>query len=448
MELANTAGTVNVAGIVFTLIAGLALLFLPRRYAMVPILVLVCFMTMGQALIIVGLNFTMIRVLLVFGWLRLLLRGEARDLKWNGLDTLIIAWVVIRTMNYTIVHSDWNAFINRLGYAYNIAGAYFLFRYLVRTPEEVWRSVKLLAMFVIPVAGLMISEKLAARNVFSVFGGVPLVPEMRDGVYRCQGPFAHSILAGTFGATSLPLFVGMWYYRRRSRILGVLAAVAATAIVFTTGSSGPVLAYLFGWLALLLWRQRHHVRLLRWALVLLLIVLQFVMNSPVWFLAGRLTVFSGSTGWYRGYLIDMAVHHIGEWWLIGTRDAPNWHYFLIDVTNQYIAEGFDGGLISTALLIAILVVSFRRVGKSAWARSAPRPLQRLEWALGGGLLAHAVSFISVSYFDQNFITLYFLLVAIGVLQAVPVHAVEGATSDTSTTGAPQLHASPSMSGGY
>jgi ABC-type Mn2+/Zn2+ transport system permease subunit len=37
------------------------------------------------------------------------------------------------------------------------------------------------------------------------------------------------------------------------------------------------------------------------------------------------------------------------------------------------------------------------------------------WAMGAALFAHAVTFISVSYFDQNFVNWYLLLAIIGTL---------------------------------
>jgi hypothetical protein len=50
----------------FTIVMGLLVLILPRRYVLWPIMALICYMTMGMRLIVGGLNFTMIRVLLIF----------------------------------------------------------------------------------------------------------------------------------------------------------------------------------------------------------------------------------------------------------------------------------------------------------------------------------------------------------------------------------------------
>jgi len=61
-------------GLALLLVMGAAILVLPRRYALVPVLVLTCYITMGQRVAIFGLNFTAIRILILFGWARLVVR--------------------------------------------------------------------------------------------------------------------------------------------------------------------------------------------------------------------------------------------------------------------------------------------------------------------------------------------------------------------------------------
>lgn len=424
MNLYGDSSTlVSSAGLIVGCIAALCFMLVPRKYVVIPVFLLVCYMTMGERILVMGLNFTMLRILLLAGWARVLIRKEYGLLHLNGIDRIVIAWTIVRTVNYTLVWGTTAAFINRLGYAYDIIGAYFLFRFLVRSEEEVMRAIRYLALFIIPLAACMIIEKLAARNVFSFFGGVPLAPEVRNGIVRCQGPFSHPILAGTFGATTLPLLLALWFFQPRKSGLPLVSTTCAIVITAMAGSSGPALACVAGIAGMAFWTLRKHMRAIVGMAVLCLIALQLVMKSPVWFLLGRLGIFSGSTGWFRGFLIDMAFRHIGEWWLIGTTAAATWHPFLIDVTNQYIEEGFCGGLIAMILFVAMLAAAFLTVGR--YVRSA-KPAFRSKhviWIFGAALFAHAVTFVSVTYFDQNFVMFYFLLATIstcGVLQRAPV----------------------------
>jgi hypothetical protein len=156
---------------------------------------------------------------------------------------------------------------------------------------------------------------------------------------------------------------------------------------------------------------------IRWATGTLLVALQLVMKVPVWFLLARVDVFSGSTGYHRAYLIDRAFANLGDWWLIGTKSTAGWADIdqgLFDVTNQYLVEGANGGLITMLLFIGILVCGFRYVGLSVRKASKnEEPFILLSiWALGAALFAHLVTYISVSYFDQNIINWYLLLAMI------------------------------------
>jgi len=421
--LADNPTTISAAGLAIGLIASIAFILVPRKYVAIPVFLLVCYMTMGERIVVMGLNFTMLRILLLAGWARVLIRKEFVLPNFNSIDAIVIAWTIIRTINYTLVWGTTTALINRLGYAYDIISAYFLFRFLVRNEEEALRAIRYLAIFIVPLAVCMVIEKLTARNVFSIFGGVPAIPDIRDGVVRCQGPFSHPILAGTFGATSLPLLVALWW--KQKSVLCFVGAVAAIVITAMAGSSGPALACAAGMIGICAWTLRRHMRLVLWSAALSLIGLQLAMKSPVWFLLGRFGVFSGSTGWFRGFLIDMAFRHIGEWWLIGTSAAASWHPFLIDVTNQYVEEGFCGGLFTMALFVAMLAAAFRTVGRCARSTNREVASKHLMWAFGAALFAHAVSFVSVTYFDQNFAMFYFLLAAIstcGVVRTVAVPA--------------------------
>jgi glycerol uptake facilitator-like aquaporin len=84
----------------------------------------------------------------------------------------------------------------------------------------------------------------------------------------------------------------------------------------------------------------------------------------------------------------------------------------------------DGGLVTLSLFITMLVLSFRSVGRTVRSAKMPPPSKHLAWAMGSALFAHAVTFISVSYFDQNFVMFYFVLAAIPAVAVVPYSAAQ------------------------
>lgn len=434
---------ITVLGIAFTLVMGLLLILLPRRYALAPVIMLACYMTMGQVIVIFGLHFTMIRVLILLGWARLFIRREVRALKLNSIDKVLICWTISSVVMNTLLWRTSDAFVNRLGLAYNAIGMYFLFRFLVVDLDDIRRIFKMTAVFIVPVAAAMLVEKLTGRNMFAILGGVSEITQVREGVLRCQGPFGHPILAGTFGATLLPFFVALWWQRSRNRLLAATAIIASTIIVIAAGSSGPVMTYVASLAALAMWFLRKHMRTVRWGLLLTVIGLHLVMKAPVWFLIARIHIFTASTGYHRALLIDRAIANFGDWWLVGTKSIAPWSDTLAnpgtptgDVTNFYILQGVNGGVLTLVLFVTIIAYCFRWIGRAiATFRDEPLSIRRSIWVLGAALFSHIVTFLSVSYYDQNYVNWYLLLAMISAATDValtsrrPVYAATSMPRD-------------------
>jgi hypothetical protein len=329
------------------------------------------------------------------------------------MDSMVIVWVCSSIIAYTLLWRTADAFVNRCGLAYDAAGLYFIFRFLLRDIDDIKQVCKFAAIVFVPLTIGMCIEKATGRNPFYVFGGVPQFTLVREGVLRCQGPFAHPILAGTFGAVWLPFFLGLWEQGRHNRSFAAIGIVASTLITYLSGSSGPAGAYLAGILGTAMWYLRERMRIVRWSIVLALIFLHIVMKAPVWFIFARISIFSGSTGWHRANLIDQTIRHFFDWWLLGTKETISWGVWAGDITNQFILEGVRGGLVTLISFIWIVVLAFSSVGTTVRRlRTNSRRSQRFVWAMGAVLFAHVVAFLDVSYFDQNVVNWYFVLASV------------------------------------
>jgi hypothetical protein len=411
---------VSPMGLIFALLMCFLIVVLPRRYALVPVIILTCYMTMAQRIIVFGLDFTLIRVLTLFGWLRLIVRREFSLAGLSSIDRVLIGWVISSIATCTLLWQSWDVFINRMGLAYNAIGLYFFFRLIIQDREDILRAIKLFSVLIVPLAACMLLERITGRNLFAFLGGVPEFAMERSGTLRCQGPFAHPILAGAFGAALMPFFISLWPQGGLKKLMALMGIASSTVIVYAAGSSGPVGSYLAGAVALLMWPMRNHLRAVRWGIVLGLSILQIFMKAPVWFLLGRVSFFSGSDGWHRAYLIDRAVANFADWWLVGTKSTEAWGYSLWDVTNQFIVEASNGGLITLILFITIIVRCFRTVGlRVRQTEGEPHRWRFLFWALGASLLAHVTTYMSISYFDQNIVNWYLLLAMIATGTALP-----------------------------
>ena len=420
----SEVSNINSIGFSFILVASALIIFLPRRYAIIPMICAACYITLGQVVNVAGLNFTAMRILVLAGWVRVVARGEASSIRINVIDKLVILFAIASVVTYTLLWQTSEALVNRLGYIYNVIGIYFLFRFLVRDLDDVIIAYRTLAIIIVPLALTMLIEKTTGRNLFSVFGGVPEFTMVREGKLRCQGPFGHPILAGTFGATLVPLFVGLWFRGGRNRRVAVVGLLAATAIALTPASNGPVLAYVFALVGLILWHFRSHLRVIRWGTVIALVGLHLVMKAPVWYLINRIgEIMGGGGGFHRSELINQAISHFGEWWFLGTTYTAHWMpYFLpsepnmVDITNQFIFVGVYGGILPLTLFIVVIALCFRVVGRALRAATQESmATQMIIWSLGAALFAHVVSFLSIAYFDQMVVAWYLVLAMISAV---------------------------------
>ena len=412
-------------GQIFLILAMLAILFAPRRYALLPILIGTCYMTLAQGIEIGSLNFFCIRILIATGFLRALLRGEPIAGPLTSLDRLMLisaVWAMFSSIFHT---RPGDAFVGSLGLIYNTCGIYFLVRIYCTTSDDVSRVFRMVCVLLIPLGVEMLLEQATSYNSFSALGGVSAEPAIREGRLRAQGPFAHAILAGTVGAVCLPFAVALWNKSRTTAVLGTLSCIV---MVITSASSGPVMSGIFALLALALWRFRAHIYLLRRGFVALYLILALAMEAPVYYLIARIDLAGGSTGWHRARLIESAFQHFDEWWLAGTDytrhwmpTGVSWSWDHTDITSQYLQLGVVGGLPLMLLFIRMLWLAFASVGRQLRAKTASgEPLYHdgfIVWALGASLFAHAVTSISVSYFDQSFVFLYMVLACIASLDS-------------------------------
>jgi hypothetical protein len=417
--------------IAFFFINAVLLLFLPRRLAPLPLLAGACYMTMGQGIEVGPFSFHFIRMLTGVGIIRLVIRGERPVGGFISLDWLMILWAVWALMSSVFHNPVSDALVFRLGVVYNACGVYFLLRCLCTSLDDIVSISRIMAIVLVPVAVAMLAERVTLFNPFSIFGGVQQFPTIRQGVVRAQGPFAHSILAGTAGAVCFPICVALWRSHLKTSILGGIACVI---IVLMSGSSGPFLTLFLGLGALLMWRWRYHMRAVRWAALVGYLGLDIVMKAPAYYIIARID--AAGTGWHRARLIESSIEHLNEWWLGGTDFTRHWMPTGVthspdhaDITNHYIKLGVWGGLPLMFLFIGMLVTAFGYVGKIVTSASGLEQRSKFfVWAFGASLFAHAATCISVSYFDQTFVFLYLTLAVIASARSATVSSAETAYS--------------------
>ena len=418
----------NPAALAFFLCASILLWVAPRRYAAAPLLAGCCYMTDGQGIDIGPFSFPIFRMLMGIGLVRVIIKGEQIEGSFNSVDKLVIAmalWLLFASFFHNGLDGSGPIYIS--GLLFNLLLVYFLTRIWTRDADEMAGLIRIMAFVLAPVAIAMIIEKTTARNLFSVFGGISESVLMREGKLRAQGPFGHPILAGTVGATCLPWFCAIASKYRAATLVGMTSSLV---MVLASTSSGPVMSLLASLFALSLWRWRHLVRSMVWTAVASYFVLMLVMERPPYYLISKIDVSGGSTGWHRSFLIEQTFKHLSEWWLIGTDFTRHWMPYQgiaysenhTDITNHYIAYGVMGGLPAMILMILAVVTALRKA-LNAVATSDGAVGTFGIWACACGLFSHAVTGISVSYFDQSMLFFWLNLAVSGSITAEAMQVI-------------------------
>jgi len=135
------------------------------------------------------------------------------------------------------------------------------------------------------------------------------------------------------------------------------------------------------------------------------------MEAPVWALIARVSAVGGSTSYFRYKLIDSAIHHFPEWYLVGTRSTAHWFWGAQDVCNHYILEAVRGGLVTLSLFVAVLVLAFQGVGQW-WRKCSHKYELALAWSVGVSLFAQCAQFIGISYSGGSILVALYLPLAI------------------------------------
>jgi hypothetical protein len=441
----------NILATVFILVDAALLLALPRRLAAFPLIAVACYLPISAGFDIGPFNFYGARVILTIAFIRIFVRGERLPGGTNGLDWLMFWWAITGLLT-TLLHNDvWAVFINRLGVVFTGCGIYFTFRVFCTDRSDITRLCRMTALLLAPVALLMLYEKLTGNNPFAEFGGVSSISEVRNGTVRAQGAFGHSILAGTAGAVLLPLMGVLWRSHRTTAICGIAACLT---MVFSSGSTGPIMSTAFGIGGLLMWRMRDHMKFIRRSSVLGYIGLEMIMNAPAYYILAYIDFTGSSTSWHRAALIEAAVTHFSEWWLAGTDYTRHWMAYgvlwtsnHVDITNYYIRMGVDGGMPLLVTFIAVLGKGFSLVGTMTQLQNNQHSDFRFTaWALGAALFAHAATFMSVSYFDQCVVFLYMNLALIGSAASAKHSFLPESTPQVGRTDRPVFALSPGSRG--
>jgi hypothetical protein len=384
-----------------------------RRQILVPILLALFLIPTGQVVVVAGVHLNVYRIILLIGLARAVFSTASSKLatQWNSLDRLFTLYACSNLIVFSLQWLEVQAIIKGLGDFLDTLGGYYLLRQLIQDRDDVRRTVKVFGLVAIIMGICMIYEQRSGANIFGPLGGILIAPEVRSGKIRSQGAFQHSILAGSFGATLLPLLIWLWSDAKYKRV-AIAGAAGAIVMTYTCHSSTTLGSACAGIVALCMWPLRKQMRWIRYGLAVTVIGLHLVMKGPVWSLLEHIDMTGSSESYHRYQLIDTFIRHFGDWWLVGTGDNSSWGWKMMDTSNQYVTCGIVGGLSGLVLFIAIISKGFGMIGTARGAVQRDRRQEWFLWCLGAAMFAHVVVYFGIGYFDQMQFAWYALLAMI------------------------------------
>lgn len=428
------------------------MLLLPRKKVIVPFLLAAILIPFDQILVVGGLHFPLLRVLILAGMVRIFIIKGAGGWKifsggFNKIDVAVILLSVTTALAGVLLFHSAQGFIFQSGLLYTALGTYFLLRCLIRDRGDLVRAVRVLAFIVLALSAVMVVEHLTRGwNPYALLKGANasvFANEMiRRGRVRATGSFSQPILAGTFGALAMGLFAALWVSDEKQRRVAMAGMFGATIMTVASSSSTPVIAYAAGVGALCFWPMRNSMRIVRWGVVIMLVVLQAFMTSPVYHIITHLHT---GDSYHRFQLIDQCVRHFSSWWLIGTTSNASWGWDMWDTANEYVQIADNSGLLPLILLISVLIFGFKYLGKARRAVSDKKEAQ-FFWALGAALFTEMVAFFGISLWDQSIVGWYLLLAFIGAVAVPQVRAGKQESRADLNSGMAPVEAQPVYAG--
>jgi len=415
----------NAIGASILVVLVLAVLFSPRRWALLAMMAGVLYLTQAQQIIVLGFNFYAMRFLELAGFVRVMARREFSFRQLNGIDNALILLYAFSTVVFLIRSPDGKA--NAIGGALDAFLCYFTFRGLMDGVESFRWFLRAFFILLAPYTLLILIESVTGHNHFAVLGGVTGGSAwMRHGLPRCFGSFREPDTLGMFAASFIPLYIGLACIANK-RKLAVFCLCLCLLLVWAANSGGAASGAAVGLVCWGLWRFRTVMWKVRRLIVAMIVLLTIGMKAPIWYLFARASAITGGDGWHRSYLIQMFYEHFGQWWLAGMspKDTSGWMGYDLatvggaDITNQYLGFGINAGLGAVVLFVLLLKRAYGGLGKVlAAVRSSSSGTSEAEfllWGLGVMLVVHIVNWFGIAYFDQIYVIWFMQLAAIATL---------------------------------
>jgi len=361
----------------------------------------------------------------------------SRRFKFNWLDALAITYFVAQIISNAFTDSMMKLLENRAGAAFDMLLPYFIVRMVVTDKKKYLTLLKGILIIAAPLAIVGLYQCLTSHNPvgfmmkYTAWSSTSrghfqsgYIPRARRGFFRANVTFSVSIMFGLFFAMLGPACVGLLRNINKNRIYYIVAIILMAVGIFSSMSSGPMLAGLLAVSFIAFHRYRKYWKMTLAAVILMCGTVEITSNRHFYDILGGFTISPG-TAWYRSRLIEVALFEGGMsgHWVAGFgNDAdPGWSSRIdgrahTDVVNHYLLVLVRYGLIGLVPFLAMNIMAIKKL-IDGYKKSILKSDKWLIWCLSAGFFGLAGAMMSVSLFGQPTTVYYMMIGFTGVLPA-------------------------------
>ncbi|MHC4571330.1 MAG: O-antigen ligase family protein [Planctomycetota bacterium] len=378
------------------------------------------------------IDFTVCRIVILAIFANLFLQTKLpKQFKFIWLDKLVVLYFLGQIVAGAFTSQALTDFLeNRAGAVFDMVLPYFGIRMIVTNKTDCLILLKCALIIATPLAIVGFYQCLTGNNPvgflhkYSLWKGVAgYVPRPRYGFSRANAVFSHSIMYGLFFAMFGPICAGLYRSLKKNKWLYLFGIGLMAVGIFSSMSSGPILAALLSILFIAFYRWRKYWKPIVITIIVMCSSVEIISNRHFYDVLGGFTL-SPVTAWYRSKLIDVALFEGGMsgHWLagFGYNIDPGWSAKIdgqdyTDIVNHYLLILSRYGLLGLVPFFAMNIAATKRL-VDAYKASTLDSDKWLIWCLSAGLFGLACAFMTVSLFGQP-TTIYYMI--LGLCGAMP-----------------------------
>lgn len=411
--------------LLIAIMAGVLVFCLSPVYGVIVYVAALAWYPSYLTVLIGTVDFTLCRIVILAIFANLFLRTSLpRQFKFIWLDKLVVIYFLCQIIAGSFTAQSLTPFFeNRAGAVFDMVLPYFAVRMIVTSRKEYLTLLKSILIIAAPLAVIGFYQCLTGNNPLGFLkkyhawkSNLVYRPIARHGFYRADVVFSHSIMYGLFFAMFGPVCAGVLRSAKKYKKLCWIGMGLMGVGVFSSMSSGPMLAALLSVLFIAIYRWRKY-----WKPVVIIIIVmcgsvEILSNRHFYDVLGGFTL-SPETAWYRSKLIDVALFEGGmsDHWLTGYGYGvdPGWYAQIdgrdhTDLVNHYVLILCFFGLVGLVPFLAMNMMVIKKL-IDAYKASTLDSDKWLVWCLSGGLFGLAGALMSVSLFGQP-TTIYYMMI--------------------------------------